>query len=474
MDSFSSNAEETIHRRISCIYEGASVITEADLVNAFDLKKCISFIQERGFTKVCLQFPDNLLQFAVQVALWLENSLNQKLFVLGDTTYGSCCVDELAAQHIDGDAVIHFGHACLSPTSRLPVMYVLPRATLDLDKFTDAFTQHCNSSEGPVLLLYDVAFSHLIDDISTCISHLKEKAVISQLVVPGIQTNRCCEKCSLNEGSNHVVSLLGRTYCCESFASVVYIAYKHTQNMLNFALTFRDAQFYTYSGGDITTVDFNKTLRRRLYFVEKVKDAKVLGILVGTLSVDSYLCAIERIKNLAAFRGKRSYIFSVGKPNPAKLANFPEIEVYVLISCPEACLESEKDFMQPVVSLLEAELALSPGTSWDDKLSVDFRDLVKSATSLPEGQEPLAPDVSLIVNRIRSDVVVADTDSSNATSTELTIKDQYQISVASSYSAGRSWRGLEQALGQTPVTQAKIGRSGIPLAYEEEKAHQNS
>lgn len=85
--------------------------------------------------------------------------------------------------------------------------------------------------------------------------------------------------------------------------------------------------FYTYAGGEIKTVDFNKTLRRRLYLVEKVKDAKTIGIIVGTLSVKKYLDAIERVKQLANYRGKRCYIFSVGKPNPAKLANFPEVNI---------------------------------------------------------------------------------------------------------------------------------------------------
>jgi diphthamide biosynthesis protein 2 len=78
-------------------------------------------------------------------------------------------VDELAAQHIEGDAVIHFGHACLSPTSRLPVLYIFPKANIDLDQFTSVFIQHCNRVDGSILLLYDVAFSHLIGNFLTII-----------------------------------------------------------------------------------------------------------------------------------------------------------------------------------------------------------------------------------------------------------------------------------------------------------------
>jgi len=40
---------------------------------------------------------------------------DRHVFILGDTSYGSCCVDEVAASHIEADGIIHFGRACLSP-----------------------------------------------------------------------------------------------------------------------------------------------------------------------------------------------------------------------------------------------------------------------------------------------------------------------------------------------------------------------
>lgn len=31
------------------------------------------------------------------------------------TSLISCCVDEVAAQHVDADLIVHYGHTCLSP-----------------------------------------------------------------------------------------------------------------------------------------------------------------------------------------------------------------------------------------------------------------------------------------------------------------------------------------------------------------------
>jgi diphthamide biosynthesis enzyme Dph1/Dph2-like protein len=98
------------------------------------------------------------------------------LFVLGDTSYGACCVDEVAAQHLSADVIVHYGRTCLSPyvhtphtpphaphahtrtahttalmsrgamnhrcrTSHLPVIYVFGRKPLDVAHLVQEFKQ---------------------------------------------------------------------------------------------------------------------------------------------------------------------------------------------------------------------------------------------------------------------------------------------------------------------------------------------
>lgn len=56
------------------------------------------------------------------------------------------------------------------------------------------------------------------------------------------------------------------------------------------------------------------------------------GVVVGTLGVAGFLQAAEEVRRLARAAGKRTYTLLMGKPNPAKLANFPEVEVFVMIA----------------------------------------------------------------------------------------------------------------------------------------------
>lgn len=101
---------------------------------------------------------------------------------------------------------------------------------------------------------------------------------------------------------------------------------------------------------------------RRYAVVQKARDADVFGILVGTLGVGSppnflfwlsitilitnesgsYLPLITYLRQVITNAHKKAYTISVGKLNPAKLANFAEIECFVLVACPENSLLDAK------------------------------------------------------------------------------------------------------------------------------------
>ena len=96
---------------------------------AYDVARTASWIRDGAFSRVALQLPDDKLPDAARLARALQTALardddaaraSREVFVLADTTFGSCCVDEVAAAHRDADAIVHFGRACCSPTSRPP------------------------------------------------------------------------------------------------------------------------------------------------------------------------------------------------------------------------------------------------------------------------------------------------------------------------------------------------------------------
>ena len=160
---------------------------------------------------------------------------------------------------------------------------------------------------------------------------------------------------------------------------VLYIG-EEGLTLTNLMLTLNRCSFYTYNPRNcslrLETLDVNRQLMKRYYKIEKAKDATMIGILVATLGVADYMQIIDRIKSLISSSGKKYYTFAVGKLNPAKLANFPEIDVYTLIACPENSLLDCKDFYRPVITPFELEIALNSARQWTGDYTTDFRQLL--------------------------------------------------------------------------------------------------
>lgn len=68
--------------------------------------------------------------------------------------------------------------------------------------------------------------------------------------------------------------------------------------------------------------------------------------------------AIEYLKKIIRNAGRKFYTFVVGKLNVPKLANFQEIDIFVIVACPENSLVDSKEFFKPIVTPFELEMAL--------------------------------------------------------------------------------------------------------------------
>lgn len=72
----------------------------------------------------------------------------------------SCCVDSVAAMHVQADAVVHYGHSCFTKTN-IPVFYVLPKKILNIENMYSVLKENLNSDvKVPLCLFYDAEYEH--------------------------------------------------------------------------------------------------------------------------------------------------------------------------------------------------------------------------------------------------------------------------------------------------------------------------
>ncbi|XP_046566954.1 2-(3-amino-3-carboxypropyl)histidine synthase subunit 2-like [Haliotis rubra] len=453
-----------------------------DVSRVYEIQRCTEWIKSGNFSRVAIQLPDNLLCDSARIVQELENSTAAKLFILGDTSYGSCCVDEIAAQHNAADCIIHFGRSCLSPTKRLPVLFIFGQRPVDQSDCVVKFQELFPDQESKVVFLYDTYYAYIVDDIFNELQKSHKSLVLSRLLTPNSESGSTQDKsrASVFTRCNRTLQL-GDSETIDSY-SVFYLG-GESLALTNLMMNFNKCAFYTYDPesciGRRETLNVNKALMKRYYMIERIKDASIVGIVAGTLGVANYLEVISRLKKLIKIAGKKSYTFVVGKLNVAKLANFMEIDVFVLVSCPENTLIESSEFYKPVVTPFEVEIALNSDREWTGDYITDFQEILPGATSyveIPEDQDAeTVADVSLISNQIRM-MGSHDEAEGLATSTALVSRDQNMaVATVKAQSAGeflgaRTWQGLERNLGDTPVTKATEGRSGIAASYEDEPA----
>ena len=462
---------------------------------------------------VALQFPDKLLIYAPLVCeglrLYTEQYLRNEnqhhlknifCFILGDTSYGECCVDEVASQHLSANLIVHYGNACLSPSRTIPVLYILPKyefqnAELCCKKVKSIVSNAVSNTEAEqIVILFDLdlhAYFHHdrfeIDDNYVKFTELnlsKDINVASlRLKNPGkvLQPSSQSWECSENEIPVGVLSFdpisipLSKT-------TFLWITTKSYNN--DWSVPIRNAALQLSTGSGETCFEFlcasldenansemrivnaTRILRKRYAQLEKAKSAERIGIIAGTLGVSGNTEVIERCKKVIKAADKRCYIMLVGKINPAKLANFPEIDVFVLVSCPQNILFDGRDYFQPVITPLELEAALlRDGDIFTDSYSADFRELL----SRELGELTTENDDNVEGNE-------------GQTSTSITERGDWTVSVSGN-SAGadflkqRSWQGLKYDAGgaddDTDIAELSLnimqGQSGIASGYDREK-----
>ncbi|KAI1800318.1 diphthamide biosynthesis protein [Daldinia bambusicola] len=350
----------------------SSVISQAkrpdrsdhELHEVYEIARTASEIQQNGWKRVALQFPDAMLPDAPWVVGALAAELmkgqaethdqSQRLYILADTSYSACCVDEIAAEHANADGVVHYGRACLSPTSRLPVIHIFTRQTLDYDAVFEAFEKEFPDRAEKVVLMADVMFQEHVEPINKI---LKEKGYANIIATEilrdptGTIPNRklITSDTSVNLNEYHLF----------------HISTPPTSLLLTLSSRLSSLRIYPTPSSPYTTAseipDPSATpglLRRRYALVIRFATASIIGILVNTLSVKNYMSTISTLRNQIAAAGKKSYTIVVGKLNAAKLANFAEVDGWVVVGCWESGLVEQEGLWKPVITPFELALAL--------------------------------------------------------------------------------------------------------------------
>jgi diphthamide biosynthesis protein 2 len=294
-------------------------------------------------------------------------------------------------------------------------------------------------------------------------------------------------------------------------------------------MTHSNMDMYAYDpeSGARECMGTSRLLSRRLFAVHQALAADVFGLVVGNIGLASSRPLLAHLRSQLAAKGKKSYTLSVGRLNPAKLANFADIECFVLVGCAEGGIVDSKvssvmgilstdepietlliiantvqDFLRPIITPYELTLALT-GAEWDpSSWTLDLARVLATVSQEeakgPETGEAAGGDAndseeelefSLVTGTYRTRKVFNSATGPSASAGEaqgrgaitagadgvkdVTVRSDFSVakleSAGSMFLESRSFRGLEPRYGLDEPALLEQGRSGIARGYTEEK-----
>ncbi|KAL8279744.1 hypothetical protein RQP46_007839 [Phenoliferia psychrophenolica] len=99
----------------------------------FEIPKTVTQMKKNGATRVALQMPEGLLMYGCAIVDIIERFSGAECVIMGDVTYGACCIDDYTARALGCDMMVHYGHSCLVPvdTTTIKTLYVFVEISVD-------------------------------------------------------------------------------------------------------------------------------------------------------------------------------------------------------------------------------------------------------------------------------------------------------------------------------------------------------
>lgn len=398
----------------------------------YNLTEVASFLEQKGedgegprYKRVTLQFPDSLICDSAAVAQQLQKKLglnatplsvgdkennecssscdettcckgeskeatvpdqSQKLWILADTSYSSCCVDEVAAEHVKSDLLIHFGDACLNAVNKLHCAYVFGKPFVDLEGLVKLVQERYPETDTKIVLMADAPHTHILHEAK------KRLPQYTQLVVADLESSSpIIGYQPLKAGDKHLRALNRVFHTIEEDEAILgeyelfHITAPETPRLLQLTTKFLLTTLFD-PNENTTSQGPYPNLMRRYRYMHMARAAGTIGILVNTLSLSNTRELISGMGKKLKEAGKKHYIFVVGKPNVAKLANFDAIDLWCVLGCDHQgiIVDQNNEYFKAIVTPYELLLALSDELTWTGKWVTDFKSILGDLGEEPE------------------------------------------------------------------------------------------
>uniref|UniRef100_A0A8C5DXR3 2-(3-amino-3-carboxypropyl)histidine synthase subunit 1 n=1 Tax=Gouania willdenowi TaxID=441366 RepID=A0A8C5DXR3_GOUWI len=323
----------------------------------FEIHKTVWRVRQTSAKRVALQLPEGLQMFACVIADIIERFTEADTIVMGDVTYGACCVDDFTARALGADFMVHYGHSCLIPidaTTGIKMLYVFVDIHMDNAHFLD--TVKFNFLPGQSLALVStIQFVAALQAVSAALK-TEYDILVPQCrpLSPGEILG--CTSPRLDRHVDAIIYLGDGRFHLESImiANPDIPAYRYDPYSKVFTREYYD----------------HEAMRAlRLQAIDKARVAQRWGLILGTLGRQGSPKVLEHLESKLHSLGKSFTRVLLSEIFPSKLDLMSEVDAWVQIACPRLSIDWGTAFSKPLLSPYEVNTHL---TGCQHELSLIF------------------------------------------------------------------------------------------------------
>ncbi len=301
--------------------------------------------------RVLIQLPEGVKQNALDL-LKVFQDLKIEVIFSGETCWGGCSVAVEEAKSVKADLIVHFGHSEFIKVD-FPVIYIPIKDELNLFPLLKKSLPELKSFRN-IGLSCSVQHMHDLKKIIEFYENNGKKVIISK-----------------KKGN---VSSEGQVVGCQYFGLKdiedkvdCFVVVGNNFHSMGAALAVDKPVFlidvYNNEVKSMKGVK-DKILRQRILSVEKFKDAKKIGIIVGVKQGQQF-GSYKPLKDKFTKLGKEVVVLTINEFSPDKLVNFYNVDGFVELACPRIATDDFARYRKPIITFKEALVAIGE-KSWDD------------------------------------------------------------------------------------------------------------
>jgi len=276
----------------------------------------------------------------------------EQVIILGDVTYGACCIDDFSAAALGADFLVHYGHSCLVPVdiTSIPCLYVFVDISIDVEHLVGTIL--LNFEPGQRLVLAGtIQFSTAIQQAKTQLASSFPSLAIPKCkpLSPGEVLG--CTAPVLQEHADAIVFLADGRFHLEA----IMIANP-------------DIPAYRYDpyGRELTQEHYDQEGMRnaRRKAVEQARHATRWGLVLGTLGRQGNPHILSMLQKHFEERGMSYTLFLMSEISPPRLAMIQDVDAWVQVACPRLSIDWGEGFTKPTLTPYEALVCLGEVPAW--------------------------------------------------------------------------------------------------------------